>query len=218
MDIKKVKQDRFVFLHKVYELVEGRTGYVLDGWEVGKELNFEKEYTTNIYYYLKEEGLVEAMGSGIRLAITHSGIKEIEEALSEPNKGTEHFLPINQYNINIGVMNGGAIQQATKNSTINYVNSIEIINEINNFTKELKNFISNSNLSNEEIEELQTDIQTIEIQSNSKKPKKEILKTSLTSIKTILEGVVAGVSTNVITANSETIIQKVTHLLSLMTN
>jgi hypothetical protein len=218
MDIKKVKQDRFVFLHKVYELVEGRTGYVLDGWEVGKELNFEKEYTTNIYYYLNEEGLVEAMGSGIRLAITHSGIKEIEEALSEPNKGTEHFLPINQYNINIGVMNGGAIQQATKNSTINYVNSIEIINEINNFTKELKNFISNSNLSNEEIEELQTDIQTIEIQSNSKKPKKEILKTSLTSIKTILEGVVAGVSTNVITANSETIIQKVTHLLSLMTN
>jgi predicted RNase H-like nuclease (RuvC/YqgF family) len=85
-------------------------------------------------------------------------------------------------------------------------------------TKELKNFISNSNLSNEEIEELQTDIQTIEVESNSKKPKIEILKTSLTSIKTILKGVVAGVSTNVITANSETIIQKITHLLSLMTN
>lgn len=217
MSIQKLKQDRFKFLHKVYEVVEGKRGYILDGWEVGKELGFEREYSTNIFYYLNEEGLVEPMGSGIRLAITHSGIKEIEEALSEPTEPTEHFLPFNQYNINIGVMNGGAIQQATNNSTINYTNSSEVLNAITDFTGELKQFIDNSNLSNDEVEELQTDIQTIEVQSRSKKPKTEILKTSLNSIKTIIEGTIAGVATNLVTANSNLLVQKATNLLSLLT-
>jgi len=218
MNIQKLKQDRFKFLHKVYEKVEGKRGYTLDGWEVGKELGFEKGYTTNIFYYLNEEGLIEPMGAGIRLTITHCGIKEIEEALSEPSEPTEHFLPFNQYNINIGVMNGGAIQQATNNSIINYTNSSEVLNAIADFTNELKQVIDNSNLSSDEVEELQTDIQTIEVQRKSKKPKTEILKTSLNSIKTIIESMVAGLATNVITANSDTLIQKATYLLTLLAN
>ena len=217
MDIQKIKKDRFSFLHKVYEGVKGRLGYILDGWEVGKELGFEKEYTTSIFYYLNEEGLIEPKGAGIRLSITHDGIKEVEEALSEPNKPTEHFLPLNNhYNINIGTMNGGAIQQATNNSVINYTSSTEVLNAITDFTNELKQFINNSNLSREQVEELQTDIQTIEIQTNAQRPKTDILKTSLNSVKTIMEGAIAGVAANVITANPEMIIQKATHLLSLL--
>jgi predicted nucleic acid-binding Zn-ribbon protein len=115
-------------------------------------------------------------------------------------------------------MNGGAIQRATNNSIINYTNSSEILNAIADFTNELKQFIDNSNLSNDEVEELQTDIQTIEVQRKSKKPKTEILKTSLNSIKTIIESMVAGVATNVITANSDTLIQKATHLLTQLAN
>ncbi len=159
------------------------------------------------------------MGAGLGLLITHTGVKEVEEALSEPSKPTEHFLPLNNhYNINIGTMHGGAIQQATNNSVINYTNSTEVLNAINDFTHELKQFINNSNLTREQIEELQTDIQTIEIQTNSQRPKTDILKTSLNSVKTIMEGAIAGVAANVITANPEIIIQKVTRLLNLLGN
>lgn len=217
MDLKKLKKERFDFLNKVYESVKGSTSYMVNMWDVGNELNFSREQTHSIFNYLNDEGLVEPMALGGGMAITHYGIKEIEEAFSEPDKPTEHFLPINNYNINIGVMNGGAVQQATNNSTINYTNSNEVINAITDFTKELKQFIDNSNLSNDEVEELQTDIQTIEVQSNSKKPKTEILKASLNSIKTIIEGTIAGVTTNVITANSNLLIQKATHLLTLLT-
>lgn len=63
----------------------------------------------------------------VGMAITHFEIKEIEDAFTEPDKPTEHFLPINQYNINSGIINGGAIQQATNNSTINYTNSSKIL-------------------------------------------------------------------------------------------
>jgi predicted RNase H-like nuclease (RuvC/YqgF family) len=157
-----------------------------------------------------------ALGGG--MAITHYGIKEIEEAYSEPDKPTEHFLPINQYNISIGVMNGGAIQQATNGSTINYTTSNEILRSISDFTNELKQFVENSNLSNDKVEELQIDIQTLELQTNSNKPKTEILKTSLNSIKNIIEGTISGVATNFISSNSELIVNKVIHLLSILSS
>lgn len=220
MDFSKKKNDRFNFLNKIYEISDGQTSYIVDGWEqVGKILGFDWNYSTNIYHYLNDEGLIEPMGAGIRLSLTHDGLKEIEKALNEPDKPTEHFPPINQYNtINIGTMQGGAIQQATSTSTINYTTSNEVIKDITEFTKELKEFIAKENLPKDEVEELETDIETIEVQSKSKRPKTEILKTSLNSIKSIMERVIAGVATKVITNNPEAIITKANHLLELLQN
>lgn len=218
-DIKKLKQDRFSFLKKVYDTVEGQKGYLVDGFEIGKELGFDREYTKSIFSYLNDEGLIEPMGAGIRLTIAHNGIKEVEELLSEPSKSTEHFLPLNQYNtISIHNMSGGAIQQATSNSKINYTTSNEVLKGIAEFTDELKKFISRENLPNDEVEELKTDIETIEVQNKSRKPKTEILKTSLNSIKSIMERVVAGVTTKFIISNSKAIITKANHLIQILQN
>ncbi len=96
MDIKKIKQDRFSFLNRVYEECNGKQNYMINGWDIGKALNFDKDYSTDIYNYLKSEGLVNPIGAGINLVITHNGIKEIERALSEPDKPTTHFPPFNQ--------------------------------------------------------------------------------------------------------------------------
>jgi hypothetical protein len=216
MNIQKLKKDRFSFLLQAYEMARGSNRIVINGWDVGGILNFEEEYTSNIFNYLAEEELIEGMGAGLGLLITHAGVKEVEEALSEPNKPTEHFSPINQYNINIGNMSGGAIQQATNNSTINYTNSIDTLNAIKDFTSDLKQFISNSNLTGQQVEELEIDIQTIEIQANAQKPKTDILKSSLNSVKTIIEGMVAGVAATYITSNPELIIQKATNLINLL--
>jgi hypothetical protein len=99
MDLKQKKADRFSFLHKAYEAVEGKTTYVIDGWLLGNELGFDRDYSTSIYHYLNDEGLIEPRGAGIRFAITHNGVKEIEEVLSSPDRPTEHFLPYSQYTL-----------------------------------------------------------------------------------------------------------------------
>lgn len=221
IDIKQKNIDRFNFLNKIYEISNGQTAYMVDGWEqVGKPLGFDWNYSKIICHFLNDEGLTEPMGAGIRLSLTHDGLKEIEKALNEPDKPTEHFAPVNNhYNtINIGKMEGGAIQQATNTSTINYTTSNEVLKGITELTKELKEFIAKEDLSNDEVEELETDIETIEVQSKSKKPKTEIFKTSLNSIKSIMERIIAGVATKVITSNPEAIITKVNHLLQLLQN
>lgn len=215
MDLKKIKQDRFSFLNKVYEECGGRQNYMINGWDIGKALYFDKEYSTDIYYYLKSEGLVEPMGAGINLGITHYGVMEVERALSEPDKPTTHFLPFNQYNsINIEVMHGGIIQQATLDSTINYTTSNEVVNSISQFTNDLKEIIEKSSFEKEKKEEIETDIQTIELQINSKKPKSNILKETLKSIKTIVEGTISGVASGAIMTNPSALISKITNLIN----
>ena len=190
---------------------------MINGWEIGKELNFDKEYSTTIFYYLHSEGLVKPMGAGINLSITHYGVIEVEKALIEPDKPTTHFLPLNQYNnINIEVMNGGAIQQATPNSTINYTTSHEVLNDITAFIKDLKKIIENSNFEEEIKDEMQTDIQTIEVQINSKRPKPNILKETLKSIKTIVEGTLSGVASGLIMTNPSDLITKINNLINLL--
>lgn len=213
MNLEKRKADRFSFLLKLYENVDGRTNEVVDGWELGKLLEFDKDYSTTIYYYLNEEGLVEPSGAGIRMTITHAGIKEVERILSKPNEPTEHFLPYNQYNIQIGTMSGGAIQQGTLNSNIAYVASSEAVNELKSFIDSLKSALPTLNLTTEQLQEVEADIQTIEQQGKSPKPKKEILKTVLLSIKTMIEGTAAGVAATIATPVAQELLQQVNTII-----
>src|SRR6185437_4570001 len=64
--------------------------------------------------YLVEEGLLERVAFQGVIAITHHGVKEIEQARREPEKRTTHFPPINV--IHIGQMTGSQIQQGTHDS------------------------------------------------------------------------------------------------------
>ena len=193
MDINKKKKDRFKFLKAIYDAVDGEQDSIIDGSTIGKKLVFERNYTKNIFYYLQEEGLIEGMGAGFHLSITHYGIREVEQSLSEPEKPTEHFLPLNQYNtININNMNGGSFQQATVNSNINIVSNDAIV-DIESYIEKIRRFV-NDDIEDEELRaELLADVETISQQSKSPKPKKAILKATLDSIKDILVGSLGGV-------------------------
>lgn len=125
------------------------------------------------------------MGAGIGVAITHYGVVEIEEAISEPEKPTEHFPAFNI--ISIGSMNNSTIQQASAGATqnINGFNK-EIAPDLNSFLSELKASINKLNLTIEAQQEMMAEIQTTEIQVNSPKPKSSILKESLLTIRNLL--------------------------------
>lgn len=88
---------------------------------------------------------------------------------------------------NIGSMENSQIQQNSPagKQKISLKTSSE---EILKFVQQLKNEILSLELSPRELSELQADICTIETQSNSPKPKNVILKESLKSVRTILEG------------------------------
>lgn len=216
VDIKQKNKDRLDFLKKIYEISNGQTAYTVDGWEqVGKILGFDRQNSTTIYHFLNDEGLTEPMGAGIRLSLTHDGLKEIEKAINEPDKPTEHFAPINQYNtINIGTMKGGAIQQSTNHSVINYIASSDTVNSINKFVDELTRFLKENEIESDLKNELAADISTIKEQIKSPKPKSNILKASIQSIKTVMEGAIGGVIGTLATPEAQQLIIKATEIIN----
>lgn len=216
MDLTKIKKDRFAFLLNVYKSVDGNTGYMVNMWDVGTELSFSQDYTNTVFDYLNNEGLIEPKALGGGMSITHYGVKEIEEAFTKPDRPTEHFIPVNQYNISIGVMHGGAIQQASNGTTINYTVSNDILDSVKQFAKELNAELHNLKISNAQKSELYSEIQTIEVQSNSPKPKTSILKETLLSVKTILESTIAGVAADLSSSAVQKLLEKTSHLITTL--
>ena len=193
MDLKEKKIKRFEFLKHLYETVDGSKSYSVNMWELGNELNYDRELTLKIADYLVDEGLIESKAIGGAIGITHHGVTEIEEALSNPNKPTEHFLPINI--INIENMNNSAIQQGNVNSTQNSIYNSTKIDELKELIRLLEESLKGIQLQPEEQVELIAEIETLKSQSKSPKPKSIIINESLKTIRTLVEGVAAGAMT-----------------------
>ena len=151
-----------------------------------KELGFDRTKTSNIFDYLRGEGLVESMTLGGGIKITHYWVLEIEAAHENPEEPTEHFLPVNV--INIGNMSNSSIQQGNQNSTQNtYFNSTQkqdlesLISKIDELTKK----IENAGVKNEVI----ADNETLKAQIKSPKPKNNVIKETLKSLKSAMTNI-----------------------------
>lgn len=184
--IDELRKMRFQFLNLLYEKTGGDKFNRVFMNDIGGELGYEQNITQTIVQYLVGESLVEHTSMGGGIAITHYGVKEVEEAISHPEKATEYFPPVNI--INIHHMEGSQIQQGTISS--NQTGTFNLTNgaEINDFLEILKQKISELVLDKEDESEIQSDISTLESQVASSRPKSSIIKESLLSIQRILEG------------------------------
>ncbi len=154
--------------------------------ELGKELGFDEELTNKISQYLENEYLIEYPEMGRRVSITHEGVKEVESALSNPEESTYYFPPVNI--INVDKMENSLIQQGTNSSHQTGSFTIITTNLINEYLEKLKKELPKITLEPDDQSEIDADIQTIDTQIKSSRPKSLVVKSSLESIKRILEG------------------------------
>jgi hypothetical protein len=88
--LEEKRKNRFLLLHKLYELTNGvAEQHLIDIREVGEELGMGGDVALDTFEYLKGEGLTKWMALGGVGTITHWGIKEVEDALEQ--KPTAHF-------------------------------------------------------------------------------------------------------------------------------
>lgn len=113
---------------------------------------------------------------------------EIERARDNPTQPTEHFPPINI--INIGSMSNSTLQQGSNHSTINFTSGSGDAPSLGDILQSLKKIQDTLDLSLEDKQELQCELQTLESQQQSPRPKNVIITESLKSVKTILETVI----------------------------
>ena len=117
--VGELERQRFAFLKELYDRSGGDSLPDCPAKDIGQKLGFDQAVTEKTHRYLKAEGLLEYQGMGPQVAITHQGIKEIEQALKQPAIGTDHF-PANI--IIVGQMTDSQISQAgaTATQTLEY--------------------------------------------------------------------------------------------------
>jgi len=196
MNIQEKKKQRFEFLSKLYEVSNGSSSFqaMTNSKEIAKELNLSREIIDDIVDYLEAEGLLEMKTEEGGVIITHKGIIEIEEAFEKPEKPTEHFPPIINF-IHVGSMYNSAIQQGSTESNQTVIFNKQEQTDLRELIHKLEALKEGLKSDEQLYSEFIAEVDTLKAQNNSTKPKRLIIKESLKSIRTILEGISVNIAT-----------------------
>lgn len=186
---------RFRFLNYLYEATRGCELAHVPHAEVMQRAGLSEEDFKAAFIYLMNEGAVD--GTRGSACLTHAGVVEVEAALRQPDKPTEHF-PVNI--IHIERMAHSQIQQGTADSTQSGTFASLDLAAVAEFVRGLKNQLSQLGLTGDDEAVAQSDLATIETQLSSPRPKAEIVKESLRSLRNIAEGTVGSIAASGIVA------------------
>lgn len=184
--LEEKRKRRFIYLNALYEKTDGDTLKHISMFDLGRGIGFSDEETQKVVNYLIGENLLEIVDfQGI--AISHYGVVNVEEALSSPEEETHYFPPVVNV-MNVHTMIGSQIQQGTIGSSQVITLSSEDLLSLQQLVKELLEKLPELDLSDSARREMEAEAKTINSQVSSPNPKQSIIKESISSIKTILEG------------------------------
>lgn len=191
-ELKRKNAERFAYLQLVYDATGGSTlGDVLRS-DITAQLGLDAKASDVIAEYLVQEGLLEWTTMGL-ISITHYGVREIEQAVAEPDTPTEHFPPLafTQNVIHVESMVGSAIQQGSSDSTQSVGAPALDVNALRDVIAQLEAALAAIVLEDDERAEASAQIATMNAQLGSPKPRPAILRESLATMRRITEGLVA---------------------------
>jgi hypothetical protein len=156
-------------------------------WDLGAELGLDREATSRITQYLNGEHLLTYQAVGGTIGITHWGIKEMEQAISNPRVGTQHFPPLVNIIQVAGNIVGSQIQQGTQASQ-QFQISQGTQQALSEFLAKVTESLAGIEAKEDALKDLKADVQSIRAQISAAHPKRTIIVEALSSIRTILEG------------------------------
>jgi hypothetical protein len=190
-DLDETRRRRFSLLHTIYVESQGDQTRFFDISEVAEKLDLDLEESRRIVQYLEGENLVQAdwmIGGDAVICITHWGVVQVEKAISDPEKPTQYFPPV--FNIiHAQTIIGSQIQQGTQASTQTGTFSELALQEMVIAIQQAKSEFSRAHLSDDDRAEADAEIQTLEAQAKSPRPKPEILRQAWATILRIAEAV-----------------------------
>jgi hypothetical protein len=187
--IEEMKNKCFQFLHRLYESTDGDESEWRGLYEIGEELDFDDRDLVKIEQYLRGEGLIDhspGFGGAMDIKISHKGVLAVWGDLPNPDRPADHSP--SQNIIVIDQMINSQIQQGSPEATQVATFNENRYEELKEVIQSLKESIDQFGIDQQQKSKLQTDIQMIEAQISSSKPKATIITNCLGSIKRILEG------------------------------
>jgi hypothetical protein len=190
VDVYSRQANRLRFLNELYERVGGMRQRYEPFFDFAAELGIDGTEAVDIIQYLASERLIETTSAAV--ALSHWGIKEVEQARTRPNEPTEHF-PAAVNIINVQSMVGSVIQQAGHGSPQSAQLQQNDLDAVAAFVAEVRNNLNQLSLSVDRLQELESDIAALESQLSSVRPKSAIIREALKSVRNILEGAAGSV-------------------------
>jgi hypothetical protein len=156
---------RFKYLKALYDETAGDLQTKVDMWQLGDKLGLNRKDTASIKEYLLRERLLNTTGFGMSISISHTGIKEVEKALTQSEQGT-------------------ASSTQTQQIFIGHTDLKSLVDLL----QQLKVDLHSSHLNSDNKREAAAEIATVEAQASSSRPKSIILKESISTLRDILQG------------------------------
>jgi hypothetical protein len=193
VDIAKRQADRLLVMKAIFDASEGSQDVYVSGPTLLETLGLSDQELGDACNYLEGKHLIKTTQTlwghltPFHIQITHWGIREMEQSLTTPEEPTEHFPPA-VYIINVGgSIIGSNIQSGSPGAQQELTLSDLDLSAVREFLSEYEARAAELDLPSPAAEELAADIATIKAQLSSPKPKRHVLRESLTSVRTILE-------------------------------
>jgi hypothetical protein len=195
--LEEKRRSRLQFMDVLYQLAGGARYKAVDMYTIGDQLQLSWNQTLDVQTYLIEEGLIEPLGAGPQVQLTHKGIVEVEASQRRPDLPTDHFPAARTVSIiNVGRdMVGSQVQQATQHSqqSGDFMNADQATG-MRDFLRLVTERLDALALPADDLQDVKAQLQTIEVQLHSGRPRRSLVQGSLAVIKTTLDVVAAGVT------------------------
>jgi len=195
---------RAKYLNALYDGVDGNSRGRVRCDEIRTKLGMTRDEMDPVLEYLKQEGLLEFAGLNGVIAITHPGVVEVEQSREAPSQPTEHFPA---QNIIYGNVINSQIAQGSPHSVQSGSFTFANKSDVAEFIRQLKSAAPELGLNADALQELGADLDALQSQVQSNRPKFGIVKECFGSLRRILEGATAKIVADPLLAAAMVLIQ-----------
>lgn len=201
MSLDRKKQLRTEFMSWLYEATDGNFTHIVDeGNFLPQTTEVSENELENVIRYLEGEGLVRPFWSGGGslpggVQITHSGALEVERGQSEPNRPTEHFLPMVNVTTIRGNVSGSQFQQGSPGASQTGTFTVGQRQQVADFSRAVRDSLPALGLDPATVERTTQDLDVLDRELASPEPREGILRAMGTSVRKVVEGVATGAAT-----------------------
>lgn len=198
LNIERRKADRLRVLEEVYDRTDATDRELIDGAVIADALGMSNDYIGNVVRYLEAKGHLTGhwvMSGDVAIQITPHGIDVVETMRSEPDRETAELASHRQTMIIHGNVSNSQIGQA--GGDVSQTLSADSREQVATFIKNFRAALPSLHLADDVQAEVVAELDTVEAQLRSPRPKRQILQASLNFLRDVAanltsSGVAAG--------------------------
>ena len=183
--LEERRRRRAAFMHALYDAVDASPLPSVLPQALAEPAGLDLEDIEAVVQFLENDGLIASQSLDGDVSITHLGVKEVEQSLARPDEPTEHFPPATHIHVTGNVY---GLQASTIDSTqhVTVVLQDSEREAIAAFTAAFRDALGA--LPEGEREIAQADLQTLEAQLGSPRPRVLVMREALRSLRAVAEG------------------------------